>query len=915
MYLPIISRRSALAALLLLTTCGATAQNWQFTSGPNRPHEVIDIAVGKNGSTQKLYATDVDTLKLSTNAGSTWSPIGASTFLAPLVVACKTTDPDVAIVAKFHLGNPSTAAVFRTVNGGSSWSDVTPSASLDFTPQRLVISAADPNYAFLGTERTSGDDQTTLWRSSDAGTNWSGISYFKDNAQPFVNDILCYPNTGSYADYIWVGGSTKDYVDEPDMETEGSVKRKGVWRSTNGGVNWTFQGDAMGSSDRNVTALAISIQTNTLLLAATTSGSQASIFQSTDYGATWSVSSNRPGGAVVRSMKVNPYNSDQILVATDEGVFMSANRGGTWGAQNTGLSAGSMNVMAIAYDLADTDGKTAYIATGTSVYKGTFGTSWSWSPAVTGTNYLNTTALAVQGGTLFAAWSGWDAVTKYSSGSWSIVSSTQDFVPGGTAVSTNASYAYASGALKSKGVIYRTTNGGTGWSQVKKLTVTPTSFTTLAADHKTNSTRVFAGLTGTGIGSNNFYYSTNSGEDWSQQLISDVNGVPVNAIAVDASTGSSYSTKIYAGLGSTKGIYRSTDGGASFSFLAMNSYSITAIALNSNTSALADTIYIAETTRMWKSTNGLASAPTELSIPFSGSGGAKAILMHPSYGNAANHVWVITGDGQKIYETKNGGANWSEVNTGSLPKPLHTLRRDPANDSLIYIATKDGVYKINTPPEIVTGVSGSIVSGTAYVTWNANVETDLVSNAYQVWRYNKTCSAGYCPNKICGPETDSVNIATTGNTYYHDTSTPVANCGTTGIGLGLVGYHIKAVDVAQVSGKSANKEFNKGMEDEWRPHVPGPIPDEVPRSFFLEANYPNPFNPTTQIRYGLPVSAHVHLLIVDALGREISVLVDKQQEAGTRSVEFNVSRLASGVYFYKLSAGEFTDIKKMIVTK
>lgn len=384
------------AILLTLATLSSivNSQTWTFTSGPNRPHEVIDLAIGKNGSTQKIYATDVDTLKLSTDAGSNWSPTGALLFLTPVVIACKPADPDVAIIAKFHQGNSSADAVFRTTNGGTSWSSVTPAASYDFQPQRITISSLDPSLALLGTERTLNDGQTTLWRSSNGGTSWSNIDYFKNSAQTYVNDIVAFPNS-SHSGYIWVGGSVGDISEEPDMGSEGSVKHKGVWRSTDSGVNWTFQGDAVDALDRNVTALAISVSTNDAIFAATMDGSQTNIYQSTDYGVTWTLSTNRPlGPKVIRSMKVNPYNSSQILVGTDGGVFMSTDRGGTWADQNTGLPAGAFNVFSIAYDLADATGKTVYIATGTSVYKGSYGTSsWSWTASLTGSNYLNSLTL------------------------------------------------------------------------------------------------------------------------------------------------------------------------------------------------------------------------------------------------------------------------------------------------------------------------------------------------------------------------------------------------------------------------------------------------------------------------------------------------------------------------------------------
>ncbi|MCL4540015.1 MAG: Ig-like domain-containing protein [Bacteroidetes bacterium] len=91
--------------------------------------------------------------------------------------------------------------------------------------------------------------------------------------------------------------------------------------------------------------------------------------------------------------------------------------------------------------------------------------------------------------------------------------------------------------------------------------------------------------------------------------------------------------------------------------------------------------------------------------------------------------------------------------------------------------------------------------------------------------------------------------------------------------------------------------------------------DDVPTSFRLFQNFPNPFNPTTSIRYQLPKSCHVLLKIYDTIGRNMSTLVNDNQSAGTYSVSFNASRFPSGLYFYRLDAGSFTATKKMMLVK
>jgi hypothetical protein len=89
----------------------------------------------------------------------------------------------------------------------------------------------------------------------------------------------------------------------------------------------------------------------------------------------------------------------------------------------------------------------------------------------------------------------------------------------------------------------------------------------------------------------------------------------------------------------------------------------------------------------------------------------------------------------------------------------------------------------------------------------------------------------------------------------------------------------------------------------------------TPTSFALHQNYPNPFNPTTTIRYSLPSAQEVTLKIYDLRGREIATLVHARQAAGEHSINFDASRFASGVYFYKLTAGRFSEAKKMLLVR
>jgi len=89
----------------------------------------------------------------------------------------------------------------------------------------------------------------------------------------------------------------------------------------------------------------------------------------------------------------------------------------------------------------------------------------------------------------------------------------------------------------------------------------------------------------------------------------------------------------------------------------------------------------------------------------------------------------------------------------------------------------------------------------------------------------------------------------------------------------------------------------------------------APLTFILEQNYPNPFNPTTKIKYRIAEAGLVKLAIFNILGQEVRVLVNEIREAGFYDIDFNAESLPSGIYLYKIQTPQFTETKKMLLTK
>jgi hypothetical protein len=91
--------------------------------------------------------------------------------------------------------------------------------------------------------------------------------------------------------------------------------------------------------------------------------------------------------------------------------------------------------------------------------------------------------------------------------------------------------------------------------------------------------------------------------------------------------------------------------------------------------------------------------------------------------------------------------------------------------------------------------------------------------------------------------------------------------------------------------------------------------DEIPGQFRLFQNYPNPFNPVTNITYQLPKTSKVELYVYNLLGQKVATLISKKQQAGHYQAEWDASGFASGLYFYRLEAGNFVQTRKMLLLK
>jgi photosystem II stability/assembly factor-like uncharacterized protein len=242
--------------------------------------------------------------------------------------------------------------------------------------------------------------------------------------------------------------------------------------------------------------------------------------------------------------------------------------------------------------------------------------------------------------------------------------------------------------------------------------------------------------------------------------------------------------------------------------------------------------------------------------------------------------FTYAGTNGGFFISSNSGESWSISNSGLTSTVVQCIF-SPAT-SIIYVGTSNG------------GVFHSTNNG---ANW-APVNTGLTSLAVRALAAQGTI--------VFAGTAGGVFVSTNSGTNWD-----VANTGLNNTSIQSLNLDTRDFLFAGTSGNGAwRRPYSQLTSVE-------EIPGALPNSFTLAQNYPNPFNPSTTIQFAIPAGTHTYtsLRVYDLLGREVATLVDGMEEAGYKSVEFDASALSSGVYFYRLQAGSFSDVKKLSVVK
>jgi hypothetical protein len=592
----------------------------------------------------------------------------------------------------------TTSGLFKSTDGGATWS-VGTGLSYFSTVTALGIdpSATSTLYAAVNGDR--------MYKSVDGGASWTPLPPSLSLA--FVKDILVDPTNSStvyaavvsaffaptsvqksvdggttWSDAVATGiSSPTAFVMDPVAPATlyvGGVN--GIAKSIDAGASWTPVN--AGLTNTNITGLVIDPSAPATLFAATNSG----VFKSTDGGTSWNPTSAPLGGRLV----IDESSPATLYLGTlASGVYKTTDGGDTWQPSNAGIS--SATIYALAIDRGTP--ASIYVSPGkvdVGVFKSVDGGA-TWSPGgLTGMSNAQVASLAFRpGSALFASGNGRILKRLYPDGAWTNVNATGP-IPGTLFVDPNDALTYY--GLPGSGGVVKSTDGAVTWSYASTglPSDAATGISALAIDPWTSGT-LYAGVFGGSFQSGTIYKSTNGGASWSPSGT----GLPspafpnlllsVSSIVIDRWV----PTRVYAATGGY-GVYVSTDSGANWSPAGFGSIDPNVRVLMFDLFA-SNTVYAGTSSGVYKSVNAGAS----WTLASSGLSESVNVLVQNTGFFPANVLYASTQTG--VYRTLNGGTSWIKITDGLLDPLVWSMVNDDGGGTM-FAATRNGVFKLDQIP-------------------------------------------------------------------------------------------------------------------------------------------------------------------------------------------------------------------------
>jgi hypothetical protein len=323
------------------------------------------------------------------------------------------------------------------------------------------------------------------------------------------------------------------------------------------------------------------------------------------------------------------------------------------------------------------------------------------------------------------------------------------------------------------------------------------------------------------------------------------------------------------------GIFKSTDYGVTWSQTYSTSGEIPTVTVDFQNPGIAWATKWSGGGGMLKSTN---YGQTWTTVPYFGTINMWGVHIQESDGNIIIANSYSTSPGS--WRSTNAGVTWTAINIPAVGYQVISI------DSMTQFAAQGGgFYKLKSPyfiPVELTSFTASIVGGSIILNWNT--ATELNNQGFDIERsFDNQIFEKIGFVSGFGTTTDqqaysySINKSENRKNYFR----------------------LKQIDY------DGTFEYSSTVE----------VDGIAPGKFVLEQNFPNPFNPSTKINFALPNESNVKIIVYNLIGQKVAEIANSKFSAGNHSIDFNGSNLSSGIYLYKIEAGEFTSTKKMQLIK
>lgn len=749
----------------------------------------------------------------------------------------------------------------------------------------IALHPTNPSIIYMGAASGGG------WKSTDGGGTWANIF-----TQSFtVGSVLLDPTN---PEIVYVG------TGEGNPGGVAIYPGNGLWRSTNGGQTWTNLGLI---NTGQIGRLAIHVSSPNRIFAAAlgryrSRTQERGVYRSTNSGASWQRVLFVDDTTGACDVMIDPANPNRVLAgmwtryrpltysiisSAVSGLFLSTDGGDTWTPVTNGFPNNNPSMGRIALAAAPAQPRIFYavVSNGTGVmgvYKSTnSGDSWatvstntfgnegqSWYNINVAVHPLDTNYVLVgftnfyrssNGGTTWTS-SGSNMHVDHHAIAWDMATPTRVVVG-------------------NDGGVFTSTTSGTSWT--KSLNLPISQFYAGTVDFQLPQ-RVLGGLQDNGTPRT----TTGSANDWQ----SIYGGDGFYALVDPTNSNRVYAESQNGGLG------YSTNGGTSFTTgttgigASDRKNWCTPIAMDPNTPL---TLYTG-THRVYRTTNGM-QAWTAISDDLTrGPNGRIGTITTIDVAKSNSSVVYVGTDDGKVSVTTDGGTTWTDI-TGTLPiRYVTRVTVDPDSANVMYVT--------------LSGYLEDLSDAHIYKTTNYGQSwTNIGANLPNIPLNDVIVDPVYRPN---------LYVATDAGVVY-----------TTNMGASwnVLGTSLPEVPVHDLTLHSPTRKlyaFTHGRSA-WTIDLTGLTSVQqasrtVPEKFTLEQNFPNPFNPSTVIRFAVPMTASgtkITLKIFDLRGSKVATLVDGSLKSGTHEITFDARELASGTYMYELSAGAFRQTRKMVLVK